>query len=121
MLEKLAALESKLDRDYIYIEHSDYFDSMWADAHDINNSANYHYKLKRGAGYRFKRSTWEESLTLVEEIKVIDKRIIKNNGRLNECSYFVVDSIDKLKQVEKTVNKCVVVLKQLDEFMSKGK
>jgi hypothetical protein len=28
MLEKLAALESKLDRDYIYIEHSDYFDSM---------------------------------------------------------------------------------------------
>jgi hypothetical protein len=57
ILEKLAALENKLDRDYIYIEHSDYFESMWADARDINNSANYHYKLKRGAGYRFKRST----------------------------------------------------------------
>jgi Mg2+ and Co2+ transporter CorA len=28
LLEKLAALERKLDRDYIYIEHSDYFDSM---------------------------------------------------------------------------------------------
>jgi hypothetical protein len=28
LLEKLATLERKLDRDYIYIEHSDYFDSM---------------------------------------------------------------------------------------------
>jgi hypothetical protein len=57
ILEKLASLERKLDRDYIYIEHSDYFESMWGDAHDINNRVNYHYKLKRGIVNKFKRST----------------------------------------------------------------
>jgi hypothetical protein len=41
--------------------------------------------------------------------------------RLNEYSVFVVNSIDKLKQIEKNVNKSVAVLKQFDVFMSKGK
>jgi hypothetical protein len=121
MLEKLISLDKKLDSDYIYIEHSDYYNDMWADAHEINRSANYHYKLKRGAGFRFKRTTFEESLALIEEIKVIDKRIIRNNMLLNEYSVFIANSISDLKGVEKNVNKCVVALKRLDECISKGK
>jgi hypothetical protein len=104
-----------LDNKYIFVDHEPFYNEMCRCEFEIYENINY-YKLKR----QFKYSTWEDSHALKIQIKRLDEVILSNNNSLDEGREYIIESLNKLKSIEKNIyNIFIKDLQKIDEIINK--
>jgi len=117
IVNKLNSFNNLLDSKYIFVDHEPFYNEMCRCEFIISENVSY-YKSKR----QYKYSTWEDACALKVQIKRLDEVIQRNNYSLDQGREYVLESIDKLKLIEKNVNNNFIKdLQKMDKTINEKK